>query len=46
MKIKEFQKDYNAPRAKVIEVSMQNVLCQSGGINNMSIDEDGGADFE
>lgn len=46
MKIKEFQKDYNAPRAKVIEVSIQNVLCQSGGINGMSIDPDAGEDFE
>ena len=26
----ESKKAYNAPRAKVIEVNVQNVLCQSG----------------
>lgn len=40
---------YEAPRAKVIEVNVQSVLCQTSltnnGINDMITDEDGGSEF-
>ena len=41
-------KDYKAPKAMVVEVTGQTVVCTSfdNGINSMSIDEDGGNDFE
>ena len=39
-------KDYKAPRAEVIEVNIEAMLCQSGGIDGMIIDEeDGGESF-
>ena len=36
---------YVPASVKVIEVSARRVLCQSGGINDMIIDEDGGNAF-
>ncbi len=47
MVIKDSKTAYKTPRAKVVEVNVKGVLCQSifGGINSMSIDEDGGEDF-
>ena len=39
-------KVYKKPQAKVFEVNAQSVLCGSGDIKSMTIDEDGGNDFE
>lgn len=37
---------YYVPRAEVIEVNIEAMLCQSGGIDGMIIDEeDGGESF-
>lgn len=45
MEITDSQKAYKAPQAKVIEVNIPGVLCQSGGINDLGIDPDGGGSF-
>ena len=37
---------YKTPQVKIIEVNVQGVLCQSGGITSMTVDKDGGEDFE
>lgn len=37
---------YASPVVKTMEVGARAVLCQSGGINSMTIDPDGGEDFE
>ena len=37
---------YKTPQVNIIEVNVQGVLCQSGGITSMTVDEDGGEDFE
>lgn len=42
----EETKTYSAPRVKTVEISSLGLICQSGGINNMAIDPDGGDDFE
>lgn len=46
MEITDSKEIYKAPKIKEVYVNVQGVLCQSGGINSMSIDEDGGNDFE
>ena len=43
---KEQQTLYVSPQVKTVEIKAQAIICQSGGINSMSIDEDGGSDFE
>ena len=43
---KEQQTIYVSPKVKTVEIMAQAIICQSGGINSMSIDEDGGDDFE
>ncbi len=41
------QKDlYVSPEVKTVEIKAQAIVCQSGGINSMTIDPDGGEDFE
>lgn len=37
---------YVSPRVMTVDVREQAVLCLSGGINDMTIDPDGGDDFE
>lgn len=37
--------DYSAPLCKVIEVSAQNIICQSGGNNGMNEDYYGNGGF-
>ena len=35
-----------SPRVKTVEIKAQAIICQSGGINSMAIDEeDGGESF-
>lgn len=36
---------YQAPEVKVVEIMTQTIICQSGGINSMSLDEDEGNQF-
>ena len=44
---KDSKETYKAPKVKEVYLNVQGVLCQSvSGINSMSIDEDGGNDFE
>ncbi|MCQ2127770.1 MAG: hypothetical protein MJZ06_10115 [Bacteroidaceae bacterium] len=44
---KEQQTLYVSPKVKTVEIKAQAIICQSvSGINSMSIDEDGGNDFE
>ena len=50
MEIIDSKKAYKAPKAKVVEVNVQGMLCQtsltSNGINDMTVDEeDGGESF-
>ena len=46
MKIEQ-QTIYVSPQVKTVEIKAQAIVCQSvSGINSMSIDEDGGSDFE
>ena len=41
------QKDfYVSPEVKTVEIKAQAIVCQSGGINSMTIDPDGGEEFE
>ena len=41
------QKDfYVSPEVKTVEIKAQAIVCQGGGINSMTIDPDGGEDFE
>lgn len=42
----EQQSLYVSPQVKTVEISAQTIICQSGGINSMTIDPDGGDDFE
>lgn len=44
--VKEQHILYVSPEVKTVEIKTQVIICQSGGINNMTIDEDGGEDFE
>ena len=40
------QKDlYVSPELKTVEIKAQAILCQSGGINSMSIDEEDGGEL-
>ena len=43
---KEEQTLYVSPKVKTVEIKAQAIICQSGGINSMTIDPDGGEDFE
>lgn len=43
---KEHQTLYVPPQVKTVEIKAQAIICQSGGIDNMTIDPDGGEDFE
>lgn len=43
---KEQQTLYVSPQVKTVEIKTQAIICQSGGINNMTIDGDGGDYFE
>lgn len=43
---KEKQTLYVSPQVKTVEINARAIICQSGGINSMYIDEDGGDDFE
>ena len=43
---KEQQTLYVSPQVKTVEIKAQAIVCQSGGINSMTIDPDGGEDFE
>ena len=44
---KEQQTLYVSPKVKTVEIKAQAIICQSVcGINSMSIDEDGGSEFE
>ncbi|MCQ2084176.1 MAG: hypothetical protein MJY58_06770 [Bacteroidaceae bacterium] len=44
---KEQQTLYVSPKVKTVEIKAQAIICQSlSGINSMSIDEDGGSEFE
>ena len=46
MKIEQ-QTIYVSPKVKTVEIKAQAIICQSvSGINSMSIDEDGGSEFE
>lgn len=36
---------YVSPQVKTIEIAAQAIICQSGGINGMNIDPDGGDSF-
>ena len=49
MEILVSNKLYKAPQAKVVEINVQSVLCQtsveSNGINDMITDPDGGSEF-
>ena len=41
------QKDlYVSPEVKTVEIKGQAIICQSGGIDSMTIDPDGGEEFE
>ena len=37
---------YVSSEVKTVEIKAQAIVCQSGGINSMTIDPDGGEDFE
>ena len=44
---KEQQTLYVSPQVKTVGIKAQAIICQSlSGINSMSIDEDGGSEFE
>lgn len=40
------RQEYVPAKVTMIEVTTHAVLCQSGGISGMTIDPDGGEDFE
>ena len=42
---KEQQPIYVSPKVKTVEIKTQAIICQSGGIDNMQRDEDGGELF-
>ena len=44
--VNEQKKLYVSPEVKTVEIKAQAIVCQSGGINSMTIDPDGGEDFE
>ena len=44
--VKEQQQIYVSPKVKTVEISSQGIICQSGEINSMIIDPDGGEVFE
>ena len=37
---------YVSPEVKTVEIKARAIVCQSGNINSMTIDPDGGEDFE
>ncbi|MCQ2179550.1 MAG: hypothetical protein MJY91_05575 [Bacteroidales bacterium] len=42
----EEKQTYASPRVKTVEISALAIICQSGDINSMTIDPDGGDYFE
>ena len=42
---KEQQPIYVSPKVKTVEIKTQAIICQSGGIDNMQRDGDGGELF-
>ena len=44
--LKKQENLYVSPKVKTVEIKAQAIICQSGGINSMAIDEeDGGESF-
>ena len=41
----EKQTLYVSPQVKTVEIKTQAIICQSGGINSMSIDEEDGGEL-
>ena len=46
MKTNNKETFYEPPRVRAVEIDTRAVVCQSGGITDMEIDEDGGNIFE
>ena len=42
----EEKQNYTSPRVKTVEISALAIICQSGEINDMTVDPDGGDYFE
>ena len=45
MKKNDQQAIYVSPKVKTVEIKAQAIICQSGGINSMSIDEEDGGEL-